>query len=114
MYFRQLREANTGSRETVLLTHPKVHFEWQSCWLPTYTDICLKHTCSQRDGVKHPNGLYLVGVCRKESQSCSNAALGGQKVGILTHLLSQKRPHSIRVHSLGELHGFAQDYNFLY
>lgn len=63
---------------------------------------------------KNLKALYLVGVCREEGQSCSNAALGSQEVGVLAHLLGQKGPHSVRVHSLGELHGFAQDYNFLY
>ena len=72
------------------------------------------HLFTQREGVKNLKSPYLVGVRREEGQSCSNAALGSQEVGILAHLLSQKGSDSIRVHSLGELHGFAQDYNFLY
>lgn len=59
-------------------------------------------------------GLYLVGVGRQEGQSCSNAALGCQQVGILAHLLGQEGPHSVRVHGLGELHGSAQDDHLLY
>lgn len=63
---------------------------------------------------RSPEATYLVGAGGQEGQSCSNAALGSQEVGVLAHLLSQKGPHSIRVHGLGELHSLAQDHDFLY
>lgn len=59
------------------------------------------------------NTSYLVGVVRQKCQGCGNAALGCQQAGVLTHLLGQKSPDSVRVHGLGELHSFAEDDNFL-
>lgn len=68
----------------------------------------------EREGAKSLKAPYLVGVGREEGQCCSQASLSSQEVGILAHLLGQKGPHGIRVHSLCELHGFAQDHDLLY
>lgn len=62
---------------------------------------------------KMASSNYLVGVFRKKGQGCSNAALGCQQAGILTHFLSQKSSYSVSVHGLGELYSFSQDDNFL-
>lgn len=59
------------------------------------------------------NSNYLVGVFRKKSQGCSNASLGCQQIGILTHFLSQKNSYGIGVHGLGELYSFSQNDNLL-
>lgn len=56
---------------------------------------------------------YLVSVVRQKGQGCSDAALGCQQAGVLTHLLGQKSPNSAGVQGLGELHSFAEDDNFL-
>lgn len=77
-------------------------------------DLCLKQTCSQIEGEQRAWSPYLVGVGREEGQCSSQASLSSQEVGILAHLLSQKGAHGVWVHSLCELHGFAQDHDLLY
>lgn len=66
-----------------------------------------------KGGRRNVKAIYLVGVCRKESQCSSNAALCSQQICILTHLLRQKSPYSIRVHGSCKLHSLTQDYYFL-
>lgn len=68
---------------------------------------------SSAESVTQLHDIWLVGVVRQKRQGRGNAALGCQQVGILTHLLGQKSPDSVRVQGLRELYSFSEDDNFL-